>query len=145
MLAAIGTADIVLVYILIETRNYFRQVVSKIFTAGMNLLFGLHIRYFNGPCIYRSDLLSKTSMTTNGFAFMAEINIRLLKAGFTYVEVGLNNRDRTQGNSKAFVFRNFLRVVNLVIKLFWEIQVRNRFKPESTSVARYAGDRPEPD
>lgn len=132
MLAAIGQADIVLVYILSETRGYFRQIVSKFFTLIMNMLFGLRIRYFNGPCIHRRDLLTKTRMTTNGFAFMAEINIRLLKAGFSYVEVGLHNRDRTQGNSSAFVFRNFLRVVNLMMKLFWEIQVRDRFNPETS-------------
>jgi glycosyltransferase involved in cell wall biosynthesis len=130
MLAAVGTADIVLVYIRSETRNYFRRVLSKMFTFIMNLLFGLHIKYYNGPCIYRSAVLQKTKMTTNGFAFMAEINVRLLKAGYNYVEVGLNNRDRTQGSSKAFVFRNFLRVVNLVTKLFWEIQISNRFNRE---------------
>lgn len=127
MLAAVGSSDIVLVYIQSETRNYFRRIVSKVFTFIMNMLFGLNIKYFNGPCIYRSDALKKTKMSTNGFAFMAEINVRLIKAGYSYVEVGLNNRDRTQGNSKAFVFRNFLRVVNLVAKLFWEIQIRNKF------------------
>jgi hypothetical protein len=132
MLAAIGGADIVLVYIMSETRGYFRRIVSKIFTFFLNILFGLRIQYFNGPCIHKSDLLKKTKMTTNGFAFMAEINIRLLKAGFGYVEVGLHNRDRTQGSSNAFVFRNFLRVVNLVIKLFWEIQIKDRFNPESS-------------
>ena len=132
MLAAIGKADIVLVFIMSETRGYFRQFVSKIFTFFLNILFGLRIQYFNGPCIHRSDLLKKTKMTTNGFAFMAEINIRLLKAGFGYVEVGLHNQDRTQGSSNAFVFRNFLRVANLVTKLFWEIQLKDRFNPESS-------------
>lgn len=132
MLAAIGKADIVLVFIMSETRGYFRQFVSKIFTSLLNILFGLRLRYFNGPCIYRSDLLKKTKMTTNGFAFMAEINIRLLKAGYSYEEVGLHNRDRTQGSSNAFVLRNFLRVSNLVVKLFWEIQIKDRFNPESS-------------
>lgn len=132
MLAAIGKADIVLVFILSETRGYFRRITSKVFTSLLNILFGLRIKYFNGPCIHRNDLLKKTKMTTNGFAFMAEINIRLLKVGFSYVEVGLHNRDRTQGSSNAFVFRNFLRVANLVTKLFWEIQIKDRFDPESS-------------
>jgi glycosyltransferase involved in cell wall biosynthesis len=140
MLAAVGAADFVLVYIQSETRNYFRQVISKAFTLAVNLLFGLNIKYYNGPCIYRSDVLKSTRMTTNGFAFMAEINVRLLKAGHSYVEVGLNNRDRTQGSSKAFVLRNFLRVVNLVTKLFWEIQIRNRFNRDLARSSDYSGD-----
>ena len=130
MLAAVGSSDIVLVFIQSETRNHFRRIISKIFTFIMNILFGLHIKYFNGPCIYRNDALKKAKMSTNGFAFMAEINVRLIKAGYSYVEVGLNNQDRTQGNSKAFVFRNFLRVVNLVVKLFWEIQIQNKIQKD---------------
>jgi glycosyltransferase involved in cell wall biosynthesis len=128
MMDAVGSADIVLVYILSEVRGYFRRYLSKLFTLVLNILFGLHLRYFNGPCIYKNEILRKTKMTTNGFAFMAEINIRSVRAGYSYIEVGLNNQGRTHGNSKAFVFRNFLRVCNLVTKLFWEIQVKNRIQ-----------------
>lgn len=127
MMDAVGKADIVLVYIMSEVRGYFRRYLSKLFTLVLNILFGLHLKYFNGPCIYKNEILRKTKMTTNGFAFMAEINIRSVRAGYSYIEVGLNNQGRTHGNSKAFVFRNFLRVCNLVTKLFWEIQVKDRF------------------
>ena len=137
MFNAVGQADVVLVYILSESRGYFRRFISRIFTLLMNILFGMRIKYFNGPCIHRRDLLNRTPMTTNGFAFMAEINIRLIKAGFSFVEVGLHNRDRSQGNSSAFVFRNFLRVLNLIFKLFWEIQVKDRLRPESSYRRRY--------
>jgi len=123
MFNAIGQADIVAVYILTETRSKFRQAVSQIFTGMMNLLFGLNLKYFNGPNILKSDLVKNVKMSTNSFAFMAEIMVRLVKSGHSYVEVGLHNRNRMNGSSKAFVFRNFVRVVKIVLRLFWEIQV----------------------
>jgi glycosyltransferase involved in cell wall biosynthesis len=128
MFDAVGKADIVLVFILTETRSMFRQIVSRVFTRMMNTLFGMNLKYFNGPNIFKSKLVKKTKMTTNGFAYMAEILIRLIKNGHTYVEVGLHNRDRQNGNSKAFVFRNFVRVVKVIIRLFWEIQIIGTFK-----------------
>jgi glycosyltransferase involved in cell wall biosynthesis len=130
MFKAVGKADIVLVFILTETRSMFRQVVSRIFTRMMNTLFGMNLKYFNGPNIFKSEIVKNTKMTTNGFAYMAEILIRLIKSGHTYVEVGLHNRDRRNGNSKAFVFKNFVRVVKVVIKLFWEIQIVGAFNKE---------------
>ena len=88
----------------------------------------MNLKYFNGPNILRSQLVKNTKMTTNGFAYMAEILIRLIKNDHTYIEVGLHNRDRQNGNSKAFVFRNFVRVVKVILRLFWEIQVVGMFK-----------------
>ena len=130
MFGAVGIADIVAVYILTETRSKFRQVVSRIFTKMMNTLFGMNLRYFNGPCIHKSKLVKNVKMSTNGFAFMAETLVRLIKSGHSYVEVGLHNRDRTIGNSKAFVYKNFIRVGEVVIRLFWEVQIVGAFKGE---------------
>jgi glycosyltransferase involved in cell wall biosynthesis len=128
MFQVLGQADIVAVYILTETRSHFRHTVSNIFTMLMNLLFGMNLKYFNGPNILRSDILKRVKMSTDSFAFMAEVMVRLIKSGHTYVEVGLHNKDRTSGNSKAFAFKNFRQVVEIVFRLFWEVQIVGMFR-----------------
>ena len=46
MFNVVGKADIVLVFILTETRSMFRQVVSRVFTQMMNTLFWNEFKVF---------------------------------------------------------------------------------------------------
>lgn len=130
LFAAVGRADIVAAYLRTDGRSLTRRALSGAFTTLLNRLFGLRLRYFNGPNILRTDLARRVRQTTSSFAFMAEIMIRSVRAGHSVVEVGIHNRDRTEGKSKAFAPKNLVRVLAIVWQLFVEIRLAGTQKDQ---------------
>jgi len=130
----VGHTEIVAACLRSDARPWSRRFISRAFTAILNALFGVRLRYFNGPNILRTDLARQVRKTTSSFAFMAEIMIRLVHAGHSYVEVGIHNRDRTGGKSKAFATKNLVRVCTVLVRLFWEIRMARAFGRIMTAV-----------
>lgn len=124
---AVGKADAVIPYTANTwVRPLSRRVISRLFVIMMNTLFGLRLTYYNGTCVIKSSLLKKVPMTTWGFAYMAAILVRLLKAGASYTEVGVEIQQRSTGKTKAFKLKNIISVVSAIFKLFWEVRVKER-------------------
>lgn len=119
---AIGKADIVVPYHpnLKEIKTPMRFLISRCYTFIMNLLFGHKLHYFNGQSIHRTDLVRQIGLTSTGFAFQAEIIIKLLKAGCSYVEVAVPTIDQTD-NSSALNLRNMVDVIKTLIRLFYGV------------------------
>lgn len=129
ILNAVGTADTVVPYISTPSvRGWSRRVISAAFVALVNALFGLRLRYFNGPCVHRRALLLSVPMRTHGFAYMTAILVRLIRSGHAYVEVPMELQARQHGRSKAFRLKNILSVLRTLGELFWEVRVRDRRK-----------------
>ncbi len=129
ILSNVGTADIVIPYTVNpEVRPFSRRLLSRAFVMLFNTLFGLNLRYYNGPCVIKARLLKKVPMTTHGFAYMAAILVRLLKGGATFVEVPMRIQYRESGSSKALRPRNILSVLSTIAKLFYEVRVSERDK-----------------
>ncbi len=122
-----GDADIIIPYTTnTRVRPLSRRVVSMAFTMLMNALFGLKLRYYNGTCLIKAELLKTTPMTTRGFAYMAAILVRLIRSGASFTEVGVDITQRTSGRSKAFMPGNVLSVLSAILRLFWEVRIRDR-------------------
>lgn len=127
ILNAAGKADIVAAYTInFSVRPLKRRIISRVFTAMMNLLFGMRLKYFNGPTVYRRDVIQSIPVTTSGFAFTASIMVRLIRSGHSYVHVGMYLKPRDYGSSKAFALSNILSVFKTVIRLFWQVHVSER-------------------
>ena len=121
---AVGKTDIVAGYTMnMEVRPMSRRVISWCFTNGMNLLFGQRMKYFNGPCIFRTADAMKARSSSDGFAYMAEMLVRLLTAGRTVTQVGLVLHERQSGKSAAFRPKNVVSVFRTVGRLFWETRI----------------------
>jgi glycosyltransferase involved in cell wall biosynthesis len=121
-----GKADIVVNYTVNkEVRSHLRRIISYGFTQSLNLLFGLDLRYYNGLAVYKSEILKNINVKTNSFAFQAEILIRLIKKGYSYLEVPMYIRK--SGNTKIFRIRNFLGVIKTVFRLFLDINVSRKY------------------
>ena len=122
LLNHVGQVDIVLPYLANpRLRSLGRRVGSRGFTLLINLLFGLHIRYFQGP-LTRKELLNKITITTDSYAFSAEIVVKLVKAGCSYVEVGIPNTPSKSGNSVALQPKRLLAVFKAIFSLLREIR-----------------------
>lgn len=123
-----GPADIVVSYFTNqEIRPFHRQIVSRLYTATLNLIFGLNLKYYNGPFVYRRTV-QEIPITTYGFAFLASNLIRMLKMGYSFVEVGIPLGERKHGSSKAITIFNIIIVIKTILLLFLEIYVWERDK-----------------
>lgn len=125
----VGKADIVLNFTSnLEIRPPVRRFLSRLYTRILNLSFGLNLININGPTIHRRDIIQAVDISTDGFAFMAEIMIRLIRSGHSYLEVGTPIRDRKHGKVKAFKIKNILSVLKAVGLLFWDVNLVHRKK-----------------
>jgi glycosyltransferase involved in cell wall biosynthesis len=122
----IGERDMVISYVIRDVRGVMRRLVSRSFTVGMNLLFGLQLRYYTGPNVYRTAVAKQLKYTTRGSMFVPELLIRLLRSGQSYVEVGLQPLPRSSGATKTFRIRNVVDVTRSALGLFWELRVARK-------------------
>lgn len=123
ILEKIGAADIVIPDIvnLKALKTPFRYFVSRVYTTILNIFCGHRLGYYNGLPVHRRALLNQVTLTSSGFGYSAEIIVKLLKAGCTFVEVPVAAREFKQ-RSSAFQFRNVISVAKTVIKLVLAIQ-----------------------
>jgi NAD(P)-dependent dehydrogenase (short-subunit alcohol dehydrogenase family) len=129
----LGRADIITSYASNpEVRPFGRRWISKLYTATINLLFSQHLRYFNGLTIYPVEFLRKEPATTFGFGFQAEVLLKALSLGLSYIEIPLPIDERTSGNSKAVNFRNITSVAVTLAKLFVEVRLGSAWKAPVT-------------
>jgi glycosyltransferase involved in cell wall biosynthesis len=119
----VGERDMVISYVVRDVRGLRRRLMSRAFTIWMNLLFSVRMRYYTGPCVYRSALAKRLPMRAHGSLFVAELLVRLLRARQTYVEVGLQPLPRSSGATKTFRISNVLDVFASMMRLFWELRV----------------------
>jgi len=122
----IGSADLILSYPLEDPRRKRRRWISRGFVFALNILFGVRLRYFTGPCVYKADAAKRLRTITHGSMIVPEIVVRLLKLGLSYVEVGLYPKPRTAGQTKTFRPSNILYVALSVWRLFVDVQVMGR-------------------
>jgi glycosyltransferase involved in cell wall biosynthesis len=122
----VGERDMVISYIVSDARDWKRRAISRLFTQGMNLLFSVDMLYYTGPCVFKSAVAKGLPMRAHGSLFVAELLVRLLRSGQSYVEVGLQPLPRTSGATKTFRLRNILDVFASVMRLFWELRVQRQ-------------------
>jgi glycosyltransferase involved in cell wall biosynthesis len=125
ILAAVGRADIVAPYHQNpRARRLHRRLLTWGSTTLVNVLFGLKMQYYQGPCIYPVALARALPKTEGGFYFLTQMLIHALHAGYSCVEVGLTHVERTAGRSKAVSLRNILKALRAIGRVWWAIYVR---------------------
>jgi glycosyltransferase involved in cell wall biosynthesis len=124
-----GKTDMVLAYTVNrEVRSFKRRFFSKTYIFLLNLMFGLKIKYYNGPSVMRTSILKSlpdSAKKDEGFFdFHAEAVIRMLKTRkATYLEIPMYLQPRAIGESKALTGTHFKHVFKRIGKLFWEIMI----------------------
>jgi len=130
ILAQVGTTDLVLPYMtnLPAIKTPFRLFTSRGYTVLLNILFGLDIKYYNGLPVHRRDLLLGMPFSSNGFVYSAEIVLRQIHMGASYVQVGvLGHAGHTK--SSALRFRSMMDVFKSVARLLWGVRTWPRQRP----------------
>lgn len=126
IIEALGRADIITSYTEnTEVRPLMRRIISKLYVIILNAGFGLRLHYFNGICLQKTQLVRKALPSTFGFAYAAEILIRLIKSGLTYVEVPVMIKPPQVGRTtSAFKLKNIISVLQTIASLWWRVMIR---------------------
>ncbi|GEO40320.1 hypothetical protein SAE02_44680 [Skermanella aerolata] len=119
---AIGSADIIAPYMvnLKRIKTPSRYVMSRSYTGLLNLLFRQNIKYYNGLAVHRTALLRQITISSTRFAFQGEVMTKLLKAGCSCVQIGVQGAENTN-KSSALRLRNLANVGKTLLTLVWEI------------------------
>jgi len=133
---AVGSADLVVPYHANrEARPRHRRVMTWISTALLNLLFVRRLRYYQGPTVYPTYLARELPANSRGFFFLAEMLVRALDRGCTYVEVGLLHQERAFGKSKAVTLSNILLALQTIFGSWWVLRIRRAWRSASPVAA----------
>jgi glycosyltransferase involved in cell wall biosynthesis len=131
-----GEADLVLSYIgNPKVRELSRRIISRTFVLLVNLLTGFRVRYYNGFCVYPTQRL-KSMTVSKGFAYAAQIIVKLLNEGYTYVEVPMITRMREHGTTSAFKLRNLISVFGSLVSIALHGRRRYWTKPTRVPIAK---------
>ncbi len=122
---AVGSADLVVPYHANrEARAWHRRVMTWVSTTLLNVLFMRHLRYYQGPTVYPTDLARTLPAHGRGFFFLTEMLVHALDGGCSYVEVGLLHQERAFGKSKAVTLSNILTALQAIFGAWWTLRVR---------------------
>src|SRR3989344_3914230 len=101
--------------------NQYEIIISANFGRLMRLFFGVKLKYFTGPAIIRTDLFRAARRSTYGFAFMAEILVQIIKAGYSYYQVPMPLQPRTYGEPGVYRLKDMWRVFKAVFSMFFNV------------------------
>jgi NAD(P)-dependent dehydrogenase (short-subunit alcohol dehydrogenase family) len=129
----LGKADVVTSYTTNPgIRSVGRQALSSVYTTGLNVMFGLNMRYYHGLTIYPIEFMRAHPITTFGFASMAEALLRAIHEGLSFIEVACPIEERVSGRSNALTLRNLGGVAGGIGKLWVDLRLRSTKGPHST-------------
>jgi dolichol-phosphate mannosyltransferase len=115
-------ADIVSSFVTnFSTRPLIRKFFSKCFSTLMNLAFRLNLKYYTGYFICRVDLLKKLKLISPNTAILAEVKIRLLKKGASFIELPYETKTRAHGTEKALTLKNILQTLHFIFVIITDI------------------------
>jgi glycosyltransferase involved in cell wall biosynthesis len=115
----VGQADIVIGYTrrMWRARTWGRTVISKTFTAMVNVITWRSLTYYNGLQIHRASILKSLAIESRGYGFQAEVLVKALRYARTYREVGMDLDERKRGESQAFRLKNIVDVARTLALL----------------------------
>lgn len=118
-------ADLVMLYFQNdELRGRKRYLISETFRLIYTTFFDLYVLYINGPAVYPLRKLRELKLCSTRFSIVAEINVKLLRQGLTFIEIPSNRQVGLQGSTSATA-HSLLETVHVFIQLVLEIHFRN--------------------
>jgi glycosyltransferase involved in cell wall biosynthesis len=118
-------ADLVMCYFVNrELRGRARNFLSTLFGLTYTTCFDIYPEYINGPSVYPVVQLRRLKLVSTRFSIVAEINVKLLRQGVSFLEVP-SHRQVGMAGSSSFSLRNLWETGSVFISLLYEIYVRN--------------------
>ncbi len=109
-------------------RTLWRRLLSYSFHKIIKICFSIPYKYLNWINIYNLDIFKQVSITSERFAFGAEIIIKAHKLGYKIKEIGSELKDRDTGHSSATRVTSIFKAAMSVFKIWVEVYIKNRKK-----------------
>lgn len=120
-----GSKDLVIPYMTnTPDRSFFRRSISKVFTIILNSIFGLKLKYYNHYVVCKRSLLETIELQTDSYAFQAEILIKLIKSGCSYIEVPVEDKFEKNVKTKAFNFANAAGIALFLFRMVYQVYLK---------------------
>ncbi|HWR03893.1 MAG TPA: glycosyltransferase family 2 protein [Humidesulfovibrio sp.] len=117
----IGKADLIIPYQVqdeVRGKLWHRRIISRLFTALVNLLTDNDIRYYNSLPVFLREHVIRFPPQSYGFGFQADIVTRILEEDVTYLQTRhLGPRDLKGKDSTALSMRNLLSVMHTFVEI----------------------------
>ena len=127
ILLHLGAADLVIPYLSNPyDRKMGRRILSSLYTAILNIIFGFRLKYYNGLNIFPTDLAKKT-VASDSFSFNAEMVIQLLKSGHSYIQVPQETMESAP--SSALQYKNMMKTLISIWRFYRKMHLHHPMKP----------------
>jgi glycosyltransferase involved in cell wall biosynthesis len=134
LLKHVGQAEVVFAFPLnVECRSRLRLLISSIYSFVYRQTFNLHLRAIHTTPVYPVRLLRETPLHSTGYGRAAEITVKLLRQGCTYMELPCY-LNLTENHSSALQFKNLIEVVRSYVRLIIEVYGRDRNRYSRSAV-----------
>ncbi|MGQ9661569.1 MAG: glycosyltransferase family 2 protein [Kiritimatiellia bacterium] len=104
-----------------KVRSLFRCLTSRLYVGLLNTLFGFNLGHYNESVLLPTTLARRFFIRTDSYAFQAELLIKALKSGHTYVQVPIRIRPTPGRTSKTFRLQNILGVARFFVTVLWDV------------------------
>lgn len=127
ILTHLGEVDILISYPTnTKIRPLLRRILSRTYVILINLSTGLNLRYYNGSCVHRTDIMKKVKDRNDNLVYMAKLLVQLIKQGYSYKEIPIHLQERGGGKPSVLTMANFLSVGGSMAELFWRYRILER-------------------
>jgi len=136
----VDAADLIVFYVTnVRVRSWGRRRLSRLYAAVVNLMFGTRFAYTNGTNVFKTDVIRKIPIRTNGFSYQTEAVVKAVWSGLDFLHVGIEIKPRESGESKALTWKNLKIVLDALLRLWWEVKVtdRSRYRRLGRMLGRY--------
>ncbi len=129
--------DLVMYYpVNLEKYSKYRYLISMLYRIIYGFFFDIKIHYIQAPGLYKVEKLKKENFFSNRFSIWAEMNIKLLKSGIRYSEIGIvyNNKSYVD---RSVSLKNLIEVFVSFVKIFFQINILKKKKYKNKSIKIY--------
>lgn len=110
-----------------DPRSWKRRLLSRTYTALVNLVSGFRLRYYNGLTIYPTRVLQETPAGAQGFLMQAEAMVRLMRRGYGVVELEYPLGKRKSGRSEAVRMRAMRQAARDLVRI-WKASKKEKVR-----------------
>ncbi len=129
-------ADVVMTYFHNdEQRGRMRYLLSNLFRVIYTTTFDLYVVYVNGPAVYPTAGLRALKLHSTRFSIVAEINVKLLRQGVSFVELPSNRQVGMEGSTSA-TWRSLMETARVYLHVFADVYFRERERYSRRPVRR---------
>lgn len=104
-------------------RTGLRAFLSRMFTATVNTIFGLHLRDVHGLFAVPVEEVRKLPLDYAGYSYQVEILVHLLSGGRAHAQVIIGLKPDDSARSSALRMKTLRDVAVMFAKLFWTVRL----------------------